>query len=162
MTAVARTKGPVTLADTDPEMDQTIQDMEYIVRRFRDLGPMIIDARNDLSKYGKLQAAITDRADMLESIRLRGDRLGIKDPYVLMHIIEYAAPLTRRVNNGRVRRSPPTLAVIAALRHAQAYADKIAVERRVDFVVAKRAAQQASDDVTALGGAADYLEASLG
>lgn len=158
--SAARRPGPVTLAEIDPDLDQTVEEMRWKVGRYHDLGPMIIDARNDASRYGTLAARIAERAEIFESISVRAAKLNIKSPYALIRLVEIAAALTKQPR-GR-RKSPAANALVANLRDGMNYADRAATEARVEYIIARRAAKQAADAVAELGEALQYVEASLG
>ncbi|MBB4611745.1 hypothetical protein, partial [Sphingomonas yabuuchiae] len=103
---------------------------------------------------------IDERGDLFESFRVRAEKLGIKSPYALIRLIEVAAALTKAPRGQR--KSPAVNAVVANLKDGMGYAERVASDARVEFIIAQRAAKKAAADLAALGEALQYVEASLG
>lgn len=160
MSAAARRHGPVTLAEIDPDLDQTVEEMRWKVSRYHQLGPMIIEATNDPQLYRTLAARIDERGDLFETFRSRAEKLGIKSPYALIRLVEVAAALTKAPRGQR--KSPAANAVLANLKDGIGYAERAASDARVEFIIAQREAKKAAAKLAALGEALQYVEASLG
>lgn len=156
----ARRPGPVTLAEIDPDLDQTVEEMRWKVVRYHQLGPMIIEARNDPKLYGTLEARIVERGDLFASFRTRAEKLNIASPYALIRLVEIADTLAKSPR-GR-RKSPTANAMIANLRDSLNHAERAATDAHVDFIIAQRLAKKTATDRDALGEALQYVEASLG
>lgn len=150
---------PVTVAECDPELEMALEALHFVVPAYRAARAKFLAIHADPDRYRQLGAIRHEVADLRDQIRAHAERTGL-GVETLIHLVEQATPLTKH-NRGK-RKSPAVNALLANIATAQGYAAKVDQEAREEFAFAEHAARLAGRNLSTLGAAREYLEASLG
>jgi hypothetical protein len=138
----------------DPDLMQAIEDLHHVVARIRQLESQVADAINDPLKYSRLSAAQQDRADQLDLVRARAERLNLH-PRALMLIVEEYWRL-----KGPGKRKPTTGAIEVALDAVLKQAKVAEAEAIAEAEFARMTSLRAASRWTAAAEALKYVRAA--
>lgn len=150
---------PVTVAECDPELEAALEALHFVVPSYRAARAKFLAYHSDPERYRHLAAIRQEVADLRDQIRAHADRCNLPVD-ALVHVVEQAAPLTKHLKGKR--RSPAVNGVLANLSSVEGYAAKANQEAREELAFAEFTARHAARNLTLLGTAREYLEASLG
>lgn len=150
---------PVTVAECDPELDAALEALHFVVPNYRAARAKFLAIHSDPERYRHLGAIKHEVTDLRDQIRTHAERCNLHVD-ALVHVVEQAAPLTKYIKGKR--KSPAVNALLANLSTIEGYAAKADQEAREEFAFAEFNARHSARNLTVLGAAREYLEASRG
>jgi hypothetical protein len=141
-------------AITDPDLVQAIDDLRYVVSRIEQLNQQITEL-DEVEGYRRIVKMTTDRADLLDQVRIRAEKLNVPARALLL--------LIGTANKLRSERKSqlPTLAVVRNhLDIVRSAAERDLTEADAEARVARAAARTFGARAKAGADAIAYLDAS--
>lgn len=141
-------------AINDPDLVQAIDELNYVVRRLEQLDQQLIEL-DEIEGYRRIVAMKSERADLLETIRVRAEKLAVA-PRALIMLIGTA----NRLRSPRKHQLPTLSVVRSHIDIIRSAAERDHVEAEAEAKIALAVAHAARVRAKAAADGITYLDAS--